>query len=638
LVNMWHVKTAIVTFLISSILMAADLKVEPSATEISEDDSVSVQFEISQEGNEGESGDIFFDADDFEELNVMRSQGMQSLWINGNFQTKRTLTVTVVLHPKRTGELKIQNIRTTVGNKKLTAPDQTISVLDRDAYAKKFGNGGSLPGYGSAIGRRHPAPRGSNIGARESGGNLLVRTEPSKTKVYKGEQILLTYALYSQVTVASVGAERYPNAPGFLKEEIEMPILKRLQFEPAVLGGKAFKRAVLAQYAIYPVKTGKLTIDPLTTKVNVRSMRGIFDQDDEDIFGMNQFFKALQGQVVTRSSDRVDVEVLPLPTEGQPVDFSGLVGDFTIAISVDKTALKVGEALNVKVKVEGDGHAAILEKLPISWPEQFELYEDKARTLFHKTGRTERTFDFMLIPKTKGQFEVPAIKISMFNPTSARYETRQTKPISIEVIEGSGGLVFHPTKKEQNTGPVLDVRGWMSPDRNRRSVVPWILGTLVFVGGLGLFLWSLLPFILRRNYEIARAKRELFDRIKKRAASLTVGPDGGKAEWGAFLADSEGCLEQAIEIVYRFKPNGLTRPEIRQALTGRQADPGLAQAIEKFLERCENLRFTPAGGINTDGAEIRKELLELLSGIEVDSDKKKGGPNANHPAANNPIH
>jgi hypothetical protein len=481
--------------------------------------------------------------------------------------------------------------------------------------------GAKLAGRGSGGGGGYPSTTNSQLpsgGAHapsaQHAATIFLKTEPNKLKAYKGEQLILTYALYTRVNILNIQVERYPNVSGFLKEDIDIPLLRNhLDWSPAVVNGHEYRRAVLAQYAIYPLKDGKLTIDQFTGKFSYQAghQAGL---DDEDPFAMlNQFFRAMQTSTELRSSDRVDIEVLPLPAAGQPADFTGLVGDFDITAAVDKYQTKVGEPINVKVKVDGKGHAGSLEHLNVKWPQDFELYEDKSNTQFMKTGQSERIFEYMLIPKTKGKFEIPPIELSMFNPDTQSYKTRSTQPISIEVMEGSLGNVYVAKNKPNSPGaPVEDIRYWKDsiPDPQSWLVRGAARGVAMASMMLALLsLWSLAASPdEEKRLARARTSQALLGRVKDLAKS--------EAPPVQVFGEVEAILAQLLEFQYGILVGSLTRAEVRQALMEKaKLDEATAKRVEALLETCENSRFAPGGGDPASAKKAAGELARLVERI-----------------------
>ena len=157
---------------------------------------------------------------------------------------------------------------------------------------------------------------------------FFVKAETSKSRVYKGEQIIISYYLYRR-TVANVrDVLQYPSFQGFIREDLEMPILSgRPDFEAVNLGGIPFQRALLARYAIYPIKEGKLKIDGFSVRVDYVPKNTANEDMMEDPFF--QFFTQVTPRTASSKSDPVTIDVLPVPEEGRSNLFTGGVEPLT---------------------------------------------------------------------------------------------------------------------------------------------------------------------------------------------------------------------------------------------------------------------------------------------------------------------
>ncbi len=588
----------------------ATLEVNPSATEMTEDENLSLEFKSSVNEYNGEISSPHYDAPDFDEINSIGTMtGVESSFINGSISVKRTQSTTFVLHPKKSGKLKITNIYVMINNQKVKAPDLVIDVAPTGSARK---NRAPYPSQG--IQSQLPS---AGTKPSQNTNSFFIKTEPSKLKVYKGEQIILTYALYTQVPILGVQVERYPTVPGFLKEDLDIFILnQQFRFSRSVVGGKEYNRAPLAQYAIFPLKEGQLTIDPLEGKFSyrARNARPGFDDDDASSI-INQFFNSIQTSTVSKASDRVNIEVLPLPAAGQPKNFTGLVGDFEITVAVDKYTLKEGEPLNVKVKVEGKGHAGSLEHLNIEWPQDFEVYEDKSSTQYNRTGRSERIFDIMLVPKTKGKYQIPAIDLSMFNPDTKSYVVRKSQPISIEVLEGIPGQVYVPNKSKPTVTadtPKLEAKAWLTEadaqlePKSNNSFLGWLLGVASIFG----LLFSYIQLKSKISNRFGKNKKVIGKKevLEKAQALLKIDTDPSEK-----LATAQLIISEILKVQFDIEIGSLIRSEVKQALESKNVNTQTIDLITSLLERCENFRFVPGGAQPQAARVVVEELITIIN-------------------------
>ena len=258
---------------------------------------------------------------------------------------------------------------------------------------------------------------------------FFILLETDKKQVYEGEQITATWYLYTRGNLDSLDRAKFPDLKGFWKEIIEE--VPSLQFTEEQVNGIMYRKALLAAHALFPIKPGKTVIDEFKIKAKVRLP--------------TQFGWGSQ-QEYTKSSKRSDVTVLPLPQEGKPLSFSGAVGQFTIQTQVDGTQFPAGQPISLRVRLEGQGNAKVIELPEIKWPENLEVYDTKSESKFFKDGMSYKEFEILVIAKTPGEVKVPQINFSYFDPNSKQYVTKSTEEFNITITEPIKGSTIAPLK------------------------------------------------------------------------------------------------------------------------------------------------------------------------------------------------
>ncbi len=180
---------------------------------------------------------------------------------------------------------------------------------------------------------------------------------------------------------------------------------------------------------------GKLKINADVAVGSVRNSRQTFFRDP---FNMDS--KRYERFVV--ESQPISLEVKPLPEEGRPEGFYGLVGNYEILASAQasettqdgKLKVAVGEPITLTVKI---GPANYTE--PIKAPNLFAIPE------FSKNFRMPKQ---QSDPEVKGNYkiftqtiraendnvtEIPSIPLAYFDVESGSYKTAKSEPIPIEV-------------------------------------------------------------------------------------------------------------------------------------------------------------------------------------------------------------
>lgn len=278
--------------------------------------------------------------------------------------------------------------------------------------------------------------------------HLFVKAFVNKRRVYQNEQVMVTYKLYFAINVTQIGAAKLPGTAGFWAEEIEIPNPPTATTE--VVGGRQFRVAEIKKTALFPNNPGKLVVDPLgldcDVRVPSRRSRSAFDNFFEDSFFDDPFF----GRTVRKTifSDPIEIEVMPLPTEGRPADFSGAVGEFKIAANVDKDSAATNEAITFNYKVSGSGNIKMLPTPKPRFPNDFQQYDPKVTESISRTPAGisgNKTWEYVLIPRFPGLHIIKPEQFSFFNPRTRSYEQISTRQFDIRVGKGQESYATSPT-------------------------------------------------------------------------------------------------------------------------------------------------------------------------------------------------
>lgn len=288
------------------------------------------------------------------------------------------------------------------------------------------GQGGGFSGPGFGQPNQIPSRTIEGLNTNEA---FFILLETDKKQVYEGEQITTSWYLYTRGNLDSLDRAKFPDLKGFWKEIIEE--VPSLQFTEERVNGEMYRKALLAAHALFPIKPGKVVIDEFKIKAKVRLP--------------TQFGWGSQ-QEYTKSSKRSEVTVLPLPTEGKPLSFSGAVGQFTIQTQVDGTQFPAGQPISLRVRLEGHGNAKVIELPEIKWPENLEVYDTKSESKFFKDSQSYKEFEILIIAKTQGEVKIPQINFSYFDPTLKQYVTKSTEEFSVQITAPVKGSTLSPLK------------------------------------------------------------------------------------------------------------------------------------------------------------------------------------------------
>lgn len=580
-------------------------------TEVSQEESVSLKLTTDNAGLS--AFEPQFNAPDFETINQFESSSFSSNYINGKFESKNEKTITYILRPLKVGLLKISKIRN-LGNQE-TAPDLSVRVISEPATQRK-GVEGTAPSL------------------KGDAKNFFVKAEISNSKPFVGEQIVVSYYLYRRTKANVREVMQYPSFQGFIREDLEMPILsgRNLDYEAVSLGGIPFERALLARYAIYPIKTGPLKIDGL----NIRADYIPKESNNEDVFDdpFFQFFSQVTPRTATSKSDPINVEVQSLPESGKTQLFTGGVGRFEVHATLDTSEVKAGNSVTLKITIRGKGNTNLIELPKISWPPQVKFFESQGRSQNLGQGVTEKTFDVVFIPLEKGELPIPKITFEFFNPETKSYQQVLTPALSLKVTEGDEQTIAQiknsaasssPVTHQESTTPALHEYGKIRmPDpKNADSGVylgqPWWRyvgwGSFLIIFSLvALLIWD--EFIKKSTNKIALLKKKQdvhsFWDSKANQVETLISSATNVEDFVDVMEEVTQLVFNALDQSFHISSKSSSRRELVTILTqSHKVNDSWIEKISQTLEFSELVRFVSSGNVLSI-EQIRKKIPQWL--------------------------
>ena len=177
-------------------------------------------------------------------------------------------------------------------------------------------------------------PRDPNDPQISADENLYLVAEVSKANPYVNEPTTVVYKLYfANIGISNFRELSKPKYNDFWSQNIE---IKQLVAAEGIFKGQNYRYIVLKKIVLYPQKSGKLRIEPLSLEIDVQ-----LPTNRRDMFGR----MVLTETTKSVSAGAKTITVKPLPEAGKPEDFSGAVGSFDFKVTPTKNNLKNGESL-----------------------------------------------------------------------------------------------------------------------------------------------------------------------------------------------------------------------------------------------------------------------------------------------------
>ena len=583
---------------------------------------VGERFQVVFEANgEGRS----FQAPTFEGFNVVggpfTSTSSSIQVVNGSVTRSTSNSYTYALQASREGTFLIGAASVTIDGKKVSSEPYEIKVLPDDgSYASSGGVASSSQGQA----------RQNTSDPQVSGKDLFLRCIPSKKSVCVGDQIVLTYKLYTKVPVSSVSVSKMPSYAGFWTKDISDNSGKLKQASETV-NGIEYTTAEIQKVVIVPQRSGTLTIDPMsmeciaqirTERSNRRSM------DPFEAFFNDPFFSNNITNVQKElSSQSLSIDVKSLPENGKPDSFAGAVGNFKFTSSIDKEELSTNEAVTITLTVSGTGNIELLQMPEPVFPPDFEVYDPKITTSTDATsqGMTgTKKAEYLAIPRRAGTFNIQPVEFTFFNPNSQTYQTLLSEPYELSVrkgkdSEGDGGGVYASNQEDikylgSDVRHIMTDGAMLKPKHSN-----FFASSVYFAILLGLLLiFIALLFILKKRAELAKdtaanrnrkADKVARGRLKNAYQHLKA------KDQEKFYVEMSQALWGYIADKLSIERSKLSMETVSETMKEKNVPDELTQQFVDTLNYCEFARFAP-GSAEEKMDDLYQRGIDVISKAE----------------------
>ena len=270
----------------------------------------------------------------------------------------------------------------------------------------------------------------------DQGGAPVVATVTDDTPVL-GQVIVYRFQFQHDKPVVNARWAR-PEFPGLVAEVHAEATQREYQM---VQDGRPYTVQTI-EVPLVAAGTGQHVIQPATVTAQFRTDRKRRRRPVDDLFSGSPF--GIRGSTETRSysTDPVALDISPLPLDGQPANFSGLVGRFKMKMKASQNTIKLGESATLELTIMGDGTLAGY-KLPAT-PEDagFRVYDDAPEIgtrVLDGRFRSRMTVRRAVVPEREGPLTVPPLEIQTFDPERGAYVAIRTKPVQLMVLPGEEG-------------------------------------------------------------------------------------------------------------------------------------------------------------------------------------------------------
>ena len=529
-----------------------------------------VDFEMNENGDN-------FNPPSFSNFQVVSGpqQAVSRSWVNGVQSFSKTYTY--FLTPKIKGKVTIGQAVVTIGGEIYKTTPVEIEVTNS---VKK--------------------PNDPNNVDNVVDGNIHLVAEVSKSAPYLNEGITVIYKLYfrNPISVSDVSELESPSYGDFWSHLIKIgraEINMRGSYK-----GEPYNEVIWRKAVLYPQKTGKLVLEPLTLNLSLN-----IPSNRRDLFGRRIM---TQTQKTITTGEKV-IAVKDLPQNNKPENFSGAVGQFDFDVILNKDLLKASESFQAKIKVNGKGNLKLFNLPTINVPNTLEVYEpehdEKVKiTISGMQGTIED--NYTIVPQFQGKYPIPSIQFSYFDPKSKSYKILKSQDLIVDVFEGPTAVNTNRNLKSiapKTSIPAVDnafryiklETKFESIDKKSfwRSQLFWTLVIFpVFILSISFLLKRI---FYGRNEDVTKQKQRRAEQLTKKYLSSAKKHFDDQAQFYEVL---ERALHNYLKAKLKIETTELSKSKIKNLLHQNSVDKKTALEYVEVIESCERARYSPESLVN----------------------------------------
>ena len=529
-----------------------------------------IDFEMNENGDN-------FNPPNFINFHVVSGpqQSVSRSWVNGVQSFSKTYTY--FLTPKKKGKIVLGQAEVNINGEVYKTSPIEIEII-------------------SAVEKPNDPNNADNI----IDGNIHLVAEISKNNPYLNEGITVTYKLYfrNPISISDVQELESPSYGDFWSHLIKIgraEINMRGSYK-----GEPYNEVIWRKAVLYPQKTGKLILEPLTLNLSLN-----LPSNRKDLFGRRILTQAQK--MITTGKDIIRVK--GLPQNNKPDNFSGAVGEFDFDVILNKNALKATESFQVKIKVKGKGNLKLFNLPSINVPNTLEVYEPEHEENIQITVSGMEGFiedNYTIVPEYQGKYPIPPVKFTYFNPQTALYKTLDSQDLLVDVFDGPqagskrANMVVSESKQIIETSenafrfiklnteltPVNKKIFWMS---NRFWILLFTPLLLIITAYLFKF------FVFEKTEDAITSKQRKAQYLAKKYLSSAKKVFHNQI---LFYEALERALHNYLKAKLKIETTELSKSKIEILLLDKKVKKQTALDYVSVIENCELARYAPGSSVN----------------------------------------
>lgn len=443
--------------------------------------------------------------------------------------------------------------------------------------------------------------KGNLSEGREQMPDIFVQVEVNEEEPVTGQQIIASVVLYFKqgIEVTSFQPSYGWQTDGFWKEELENESQPRA--ESTILSGVRYRRATLIRYALFPSRSGNLTLSKYGLTVGMRSQ-----PSRNDPFG-SFFGSGTNQRRVELESDPVELSIRSLPDREESVSINA-VGDFDISRQLNSREVRAGESVELETTIRGAGNIPLLRRPQYDIPDIFESFTPRETSDVERRGLTiqgEKIYTQQLVTRTPGTVEIPSQRVAVYDPENHRYHYETLPELSLNVLPARSAETVSAGAPNA-LQPVTGLAVWRSGSQSVFYQTRWF------------WIFTIMPFLAliigwwRKRYHEkmmadstfrrSQQSKELADQRLEKARKNLQKQESPKQVYNLLHKAISGYISDKLGL----PEAGMSDRELIEAAQQQSVNGQTLKSLKSMLDKCNTFSYAPVDNRDSISADIEK--------------------------------
>lgn len=598
-----------------------------------------------------------------------QQQGSNITVIGNKMVESKSISITYIFQPRRTGVLTVPGafakdqgghtyqsnavqVQVVPGTLAVQQQRRTREYDPADDWAKQMAAmQRQMQQYNNAVNaarqrqrqqmhqQQQQAGQNNQMASADINKDIFIKVTVDKNKVRVGEQITASYKLYARIPM-QMGISKLPSLNGFWTQDFDIP--RNVKPVEETYNGKKYQVFLLKKSALFPQQTGTLELDAAEAEGTARVMQTVrqrspfadfFDDPavqqafggslmmNDPLFNDDMFSTyAYKDVPVHIKSSPVKINVEAVPEDGRPENYGGAVGNFTICAKIDKSTFTTDDLSNLRITIAGSGNLKLIQSPTLNLPNGLEHFDPIS--LDTVTGRSttitgSKIITYPISARTPGEYTIPAIPFSYYNPQTGAYVILNTQPITLHIKAGKNyapaGLAKAGGLKDIHnitTSPLSSLSFNSKP--MLLSVGYWSMYAVPLLAFVGIAFWrrredelssDVVAFKSRKANKIALKRLSMAQKLLQQNSRVPFYEEVSKAIW-LYLSDK-----------LNIPLSSLSKESAELALSTRNIPQDLQLRMERVISDCETALYAPMGS-SQQMNNTYQEAVGIISRLE----------------------